>query len=111
MRWPEFRVSLRLAGIAVFLAGLVELTVFDDLQPAPFIIGAALAGFSFAPTCDSPRSRRAVSILCLLLPAGALVMYLRGRVMIGVPVFDAIVFGWLWTRARSGGGILEAPPD
>ena len=93
--------SVRLVGVLLVAAGLVELSAFNDPQPAPFLIGATLAGLSFTHAFSLQWSVKVLSVLCLVLPLAAFAMFLRGRVMVGVPVFDALVFGWLWSRCRA----------
>ena len=93
--------SVRLVGVLLVTAGLVELLAFNDPHPAPFLIGATLAGLSCTHVFSSQRNVKVLSVLCLVFPLAAFAMFLRGRVMVGVPAFDALVFGWLWSRCQA----------
>jgi short-subunit dehydrogenase len=105
MPFPTLPVALRIAAFALAIAGTVQFFVLGKLVPGPFFVGALLFGLSFTVQ----RWRRPVAgftlALSVLIPIGAIAGYLAGAVGVTVPIFDALVFAWLfrcaWPATRS----------
>jgi hypothetical protein len=96
---------------AVILGGTLEYLVLDVFLAAPFAVGSLVFLLSLAaPRWPRPVAR-AVLGLSVLIPIVALVGAIRGDVEIAVPIFDTLLFGWLfscaWPVARSVGGALR----
>ncbi|MBW2416054.1 MAG: hypothetical protein JRG76_16265 [Deltaproteobacteria bacterium] len=83
-------------------AGATEYIVLGEFLAPPFIVAATLVVLSLA----AGRQSRAVSwialVLSLLIPVGAVAGHIRGDLVLAVPIFDALVFGWLFWNALPG---------
>ena len=83
------------------LAASFEFVVLGQFLPAPFVVAAALFALSFVHGQWKRASIRLLLMCSILIPLGALKLYLEGKVVVAVPVFDGLVFGWLFLRARN----------
>jgi hypothetical protein len=101
------KTVLRTAAVLLWVVAVIELVLFDDFQPPPFVIGGLLWGLSLVAGKAQRLALYVVVALSVVVPVGAVVRYLRNEVMVGVPIFDLMLFGWLLTNAvralRSGG--------
>jgi len=90
---------LRIAAGLIVCVGTLEYFALGEFLPAPFIVALLLFALSFA----APRWRRPVALLVLglsvLVPIGALVGHLRGDLVMAVPIFDGLLFGWVFWNA------------
>jgi short-subunit dehydrogenase len=109
MPFPALPVALRVGTIALAIAGTVEAFALGEVLPGPFVVGALLLALSFTPRERARAGARTTLGLSILIPIAAVGGYLAGAVPVGVPIFDAVLFAWLFRcawpaarRARSG---------
>jgi hypothetical protein len=92
-------IVLNVAALLVACAGTLEYFVLGQFLPPPFVVAVVLLGLALA----SRRWIRTVAIaslgLAVLIPIGALFGYLLGELVVAVPIFDALVFAWVFWNA------------
>jgi hypothetical protein len=93
------QTALRIVAVFVATAGTIECLVLDEFIAAPFFVAIILGAVSFAPHEWERGIARALLVVSVAIPIGAVAAYARGLLPIGVPIFDTLVFGWLFTRA------------
>jgi hypothetical protein len=93
------RTVLAVSASLIACAGTLEYFVLGQFLPAPFIVAALLAALCMA----TRRWARGVALVCLglsvLIPVGALLGYLRGELNVAVPIFDTVIFAWVFANA------------
>jgi hypothetical protein len=93
------RTVLAVAASLIACDGTLEYFVLGQFLPAPFIVAALLAALCMA----TRRWARGVALVCLglsvLIPVGALLGYLRGELNVAVPIFDTVIFAWVFANA------------
>jgi len=104
-------LSLRVVAGAVIIGGTLEYLVLDVFLAAPFVVGVLVFLLSLAaPRWPRPVARVVLG-LSVLIPIAALVGAIRGDIDIAVPIFDTLLFGWLffcaWPVARGADGALR----
>lgn len=97
---------LRIVGASIVLMALGEYFVLDVFLVPPFVVAAILFLLSFVYQAWPIATAYAAILLCVVVPAGAIMGYLEGTLVLLVPIFDVIVFAWLlWTAI----GTLRSP--
>ncbi len=114
MPFPPLPIALRIAALAVATVGTLEYLVLDVFIEAPFVVGALLLGLS-AGVRRAPRPIAGITLLLsVFIPVGAVGLYLSGEVVLGIPIFDALLFSWLfrcaWPLARGSQGAVGDRP-
>ena len=90
---------LRIAAVLVTFAGTAEYVLLGEFLAPPFVVAVMLVVVSFAYT-PWPRPTAIVALgFSALIPVGAVVGHLRGDLPLAVPIFDTIVFGWVFWNA------------
>ena len=93
---------LRIVALLVVVMVVGEYVVLGELLIAPFVLAAVLFALSFAGKAWPAATAYVAILLCVAAPAAAIVGYLRGDLVLLIPIFDVIVFGWLlWTAVRT----------
>lgn len=93
---------LRIVALLIVLMVAAEYVLLEVLMIPPLVVAALLLLLSVAATAF-PRS---VAVVCMLLsilvPAGAIMGYLEGQLVVFIPIFDVLVFTWLlWIALRT----------
>lgn len=97
---------LRIVGALIVVLALGEYFVLDVFLVPPFVVAAILFLLSFACNAWPVATAYAAIVMCVVVPAGAIMGYLEGTLVLLVPIFDVIVFAWLlWTAI----GTLRSP--
>ena len=93
---------LRAVAALIVVVVAIEYFVLDVLMVPPLVVVVILIGLSFLAS-KLPRTVAVVSIvLSVLVPVGAVMGYLSGQLVVLIPIFDVLVFGWLmWTAVTS----------
>jgi len=99
---------LRTVAVLILVVVALEYLLLDVLMVPPLIVAGLLVGLSFV-AIRLPRTVAIVSILLsILVPLGAVMGYLSGQLVVLIPIFDVLVFGWLlWVAVsvlRKSGG-------
>jgi hypothetical protein len=105
-------LALRAVAAGVAVAGSIEYLVQGEFVPAPFGVAIVLVVLSFAEARFRRPVAIATTILCVVIPIGAIAGWLAGALAIAVPLFDSVIFGWLasiaWPVARALSGATSA---
>ena len=90
---------LRIAALVLAVAGTFGYFVFGQPLAPPSVVALVLFALSLA----ARRRQRAVALLSMglsiLLPIESLLAYLRGDLVVAVPIFDLILFAWVFGNA------------
>ncbi|MEM6512579.1 MAG: hypothetical protein AAF660_06170 [Pseudomonadota bacterium] len=92
-----------LRTVAGLIVGMVigEYFVLDVLMIPPLGVVAVLLLLSFTYDRWPVATARIAAVLSVVVPIGALNGYLQGKLVLLVPIFDAVIFAWLlWTSVR-----------
>ena len=105
----RFHTVLFMAAVVVAVAVAFEYLILGELL-APPIVGSALLLLLSWASRKWLRLVAGVSIfLSVALPLGALIGYLRGQLVLAVPVLDFLLFSWVFANAvhalRSDGAV------
>ena len=105
----RFHTVLLIAAVIVAVGAALEYLFLDELPAAPFVGSALLLLLSWASR-KRLRPVAGVSIfLSIALPLGALIGYLRGQLVLAVPILDFLLFSWVFSNAvhalRSDGAV------
>ena len=90
---------LRIASALVALLGAGLFVVNGVLLPPPFVIAALLLALSFAAASWARPVGMIAMALSVLVPVAVVAGYLRGQLPVVVPVFDCLLFGWVFVNA------------
>ena len=86
---------LRTVAVLMLIVVALEYLLLEVLMVPPLVVAGLLVVLSFV----SPRFPRAAAIvsivLSFLVPMGAVMGYLSGQLVVLIPIFDVLVFGWL----------------
>ncbi|MEM7281428.1 MAG: hypothetical protein AAF438_07350 [Pseudomonadota bacterium] len=93
---------LRIVGTLIVIMVVGEYFVLKELLIPPLVIVAVLFALSFAYS-KWPKTVTGITIvMCILVPIAAINGYLRGQLVLLVPIFDVVIFSWLlWTAVQS----------
>ena len=95
----RFHTVLFIAAVVVAAGAALEYLFLDELL-APPIVGSALLLLLSWASRKWLRLVAGVSIfLSIALPLGALIGYLRGQLVLAVPVLDFLLFSWVFANA------------
>ena len=95
----RFHTVLLIAAIAVAFAAALEYVFLDELLVPSFVGSALLLLLSWAARTWT-RPVAGVSIfLSFAVPLGALIGFLRGELVLAVPIFDFLLFSWVFANA------------
>ena len=105
----RFHTVLLIASIAVASVAALEYLFLDELLVPAFVGSALLLLLSWAARTWT-RPVAGVSIfLSFALPLGALIGFLRGELVLAIPIFDFLLFSWVFANAvhtlRSEGAV------
>lgn len=86
---------LRTVSVLMLLVVALEYLLLDVLMVPPLIVAGLLVVLSTI-AAKLPRTVAVISILLsILVPMGAVMGYLSGQLVLLIPIFDLLVFGWL----------------
>ncbi len=92
---------LRIVAGLICLMVIGEYFVLGELLLPPFVVASVLILLSFVYAKWRKATLWIAIVLSILIPIGALNGYLKGNLVIVVPIFDSIIFAWvLWTAIR-----------
>lgn len=98
------KLSLVMRIIAALMVLVVTLEYFllGELLVPPLVIVAILLVLSVIAG-KFPKTVAVICLpLCFLVPAGAVMGYLAGQLVVLIPIFDVLVFAWLlWAAIRT----------
>ena len=99
---------LRTVALLILIVVALEYLLLDVLMVPPLIVAIILVGLSSIAS-RLPRTVAIVSILLsVLVPLGAVMGYLSGQLVVLIPIFDVVVFGWLlWVAVA----VLRTPAE
>ena len=95
----RFHTVLLIAAIAVASVAALEYVFLDELL-VPAFVGSALLLLLSRAARTWTRPVAGVSIfLSFALPLGALIGFLRGELVLAIPIFDFLLFSWVFANA------------
>ena len=92
---------LRIVAGLIVLMVIGEYWVLGQLQLPPFGVVALLIVLSYSYARWPTASAWLAAAVSIVAPTGALIGYVKGYLVLVVPIFDAIIFSWvLFTALR-----------
>jgi len=97
-----FSIVLRVAALLICIVALTELVVLKELIIPPFVVATFLITLSFLFKSRPKLVLMIAMAVALVIPPAAVAGYLAGALVIAIPIFDTLLFGWiLWNALKN----------